>query len=136
MKELNKGKNMTEEEMENEFDEKIIVKGIDHNGNRFRPSDWVERLASVLSTFEEDNRLKYHHSVFPCNVEGYKSLIVSKKMSQSAPDIYSYILDFAHKNNLSILDDRRKIRCVVSDDDERRENPENLTWDRAQGAKS
>jgi len=105
-------------------DEKIIIKGINHQGKIFRPSDWVERLAAILSSFEDGNRLKYHNSAYPCNIEGIKSLIISKKMSDESPSAYTFIMDFAHNNNLTVLDDRRRIKCVTELEEDRRQPEE------------
>jgi len=85
----------------------IIIEGVNHDGQKFRPSDWVERLASILSEFGENQRLKYHHSVMPCTIQGVKSLVVHKQMQEDVPEAFEFIMAFAKDNNLRIQEDRR-----------------------------
>ena len=82
----------------------IIIRGITTSGRIFRPSDWAERLAGILSTFEEDNRLGYSPSVRPTVVDGIKSVIVSKHLKEIDERAYHFLLSFARENDLVIAD--------------------------------
>lgn len=88
----------------------IIIGGIDNNGHKFRPSDWVERLASIISSFGEDQRLQYHRCAIPCTIQGVKSLVVDQRLQDNIPQAYEFIMDFAKNNNLRIQFDRRQQR--------------------------
>ncbi len=93
----------------NQYDsEKVIIGGINNDGQKFRPSDWVERLASILSSFGEDQRLRYHKCAYPCTIQGVRSLVVDQRMKENIPEAYEFIMEFAKNNNLRIQYDRRK----------------------------
>lgn len=85
-----------------------LINGVTKKGDRFRPSDWVERVSASLAKFDADNRLHYSREVRPCLIEGEKSLLVSKDLSRTNPDAYAFIMDFAKENNLRIQEDRRR----------------------------
>ncbi|MEJ2142356.1 MAG: DUF3579 domain-containing protein [Gammaproteobacteria bacterium] len=86
----------------------LIIQGISENGDVLRPSDWVERISSILANFDNDHRLKYSRSVQPCIVDGEKCLVVARGLEESNPDAYQFILQFALSNSLRIFADRRK----------------------------
>lgn len=84
-----------------------LIESVNNKGNRFRPSDWVERISASLAKFGADHRLHYSHDVQPCIIEGEKFLLVKKGLAQSNPEIYKFIMRFAEDNNLRIQEDRR-----------------------------
>ena len=96
------------------FPDRLIIDGKRANGSRFRPSDWVERISASLASFGPDNRLRYSSLVQPCIIEGQKCLVVARKLNQTHPELYAFILDFARKNELRIQEDRRKTNRPVS----------------------
>ena len=98
--------------------ERIIIEGIKEDGNKFRPSDWCERLATTLASFGEDQRLHYCKSAHPCLINGINCLIVDKDLETKSPESYEFLLAFASENKLKIQEDRRKSQQNV--DNERR----------------
>lgn len=89
-------------------DERWLIESVSNQGQRFRPSDWIERISASLASFGTDHRLHYSQDVQPCVIEGKKCLLVRKGLSQSNPDVYRYIMHFAEENDLRIQEDRRK----------------------------
>ena len=87
--------------------ERIIIEGIKEDGNKFRPSDWCERLATTLASFGEDQRLQYCKSAHPCIINGINCLIVDKELELKSPESYEFLLAFASENKLKIQEDRR-----------------------------
>lgn len=87
-----------------------LIKGVTKKGDRFRPSDWIDRVSASLAKFNAHKRLHYSREVRPCLIEGEKCLLVSKELSRTNPDAYRFIMDFAKENNLRIQEDRRKYR--------------------------
>jgi len=77
------------------------------DGRKFRPSDWVERLSTVLASFGPDHRLRYAEDVQPCFINGQKCLRVESSLAEKDPEAYRYVCDFARSNGLRIseLDD-------------------------------
>lgn len=86
----------------------LVIQGIKENGEFLRPGDWVERISSILGSFDSDHRLKYSRSVKPCIVDGVKCLVVARGLEESNPDAYQFILQFALDNGLRIFVDRRR----------------------------
>ena len=88
----------------------FFIQGLTSNGRPFRPSDWAERLAGVLSQFRPDGppglhaRLQYSPYVRPALLAGVKSLVVSEALREVEPLAYHFVIDFARDNDLQILD--------------------------------
>ncbi|MGA7178668.1 MAG: DUF3579 domain-containing protein [Thiobacillaceae bacterium] len=80
----------------------VIIRGVTSSGRTFRPSDWAERLAGILSTFDEDNRLGYSPCVRPTIIDGIKSVIVSRRLREIDGQAYKFLLGFARANDLVI----------------------------------
>ncbi len=84
-----------------------VIKGINEDGAKLRPSDWIERLSSTLASFGQDQRLKYNECVQPCIVNGEKCLVVARGLSTKNPEMYDFVMGFAKGNKLQIITDRR-----------------------------
>jgi len=104
-----------------EVGEGWIIESVKTDGNRFRPSDWIERISTSLGTFGSDHRLCYDHEVQPCMINGQKCLVVGKALSNRDPELLSYIMKFAEDNQLRIQEDRRSLDLPSSI--ERRNEP-------------
>lgn len=87
--------------------EYLVISGVQENGKKFRPSDWVERLSSTLASFHIDNRLRYSPGVQPCMIEGEYCLVVARWLETADPAAYAYVMGFAQANQLRIQTDRR-----------------------------
>ena len=42
-----------------------VIRSVREDGNRFRPSDWIERISASVAQFGPDRRLRYASSVHP-----------------------------------------------------------------------
>ncbi|MCW8928856.1 MAG: DUF3579 domain-containing protein [Gammaproteobacteria bacterium] len=96
--------------------ERIIIEGIKEDGNKFRPSDWCERLATTLASFGDDQRLQYCKSAHPCIINGVNCLIVDKDLEVNSPESYEFLLAFASENKLKVQEDRRQSQQKVAED--------------------
>ena len=85
----------------------IVIEGVDKAGHKFRPSDWAERVAAILASYDEDRRLQYSRDVSPCTIKGMRCLVVTKDMQQTNPDGYNFVMQFAGDNGLRVQLDRR-----------------------------
>lgn len=85
----------------------LVISGVQENGKKFRPSDWVERLSSTLASFQVDNRLRYSSGVRPCMIDGEYCLVVARWLETTDPQAYDYVMGFAQANHLRIQMDRR-----------------------------
>lgn len=80
---------------------KIIIEGVTEKGEVFRPSDWAERMSGKLSTVR-NHRIFYSPLLEPIMKDGYKCVVLDKKLKQTNPKLYDSILEFAQANNLKI----------------------------------
>ena len=85
----------------------IVIEGVDSGGHKFRPSDWAERVAAILASYDENRRLCYSSDVSPCTIQGTRCLVVSQDMEQKNPEGYKFIMQFADDNGLKTQLDRR-----------------------------
>lgn len=106
--------------MTDESEERWVIESVCSDGQRFRPSDWIERISAGLATFGADHRLHYAAEVQPCIIEGKKCLVVSKGLAESNPAAYAEVMRFARDNDLRIQEDRRHRTQLV--EDERRQS--------------
>jgi len=80
---------------------KIIIEGVTEKGEKFRPSDWAERMSGRLSTFH-NRRIYYSPLLQPMYKDGYKCVVLDPALKKSNPDLYQSILTFAKNNHLNI----------------------------------
>lgn len=89
----------------NEF----VILGITVEGKTFRPSDWAERLAGVMSSFG-GGRLGYSPYCYPITSNNIKSVVVSRKLRDLEPMAYNFLVNFARDNELQVRTGRDRPR--------------------------
>ncbi len=97
-------------------DEALVIEGVREDGSKLRPSDWIERISSMLAEFGPDHRLHYSPWVHPCVIGGEKCLVIERDLHEKDPQAYRYILGFAEQNGLRIQPDRRRVNRPVEHD--------------------
>lgn len=84
--------------------QQLILYGVTVDGQRFRPSDWAERLAGVMSQFRPAgsslNPLTYSPYVVPRILDGVRCVIVDHRLRQLEPLAWKFVTDFAESNHL------------------------------------
>jgi hypothetical protein len=85
----------------------LVITGVMQDGTLFRPSDWIERLSSILASFQVDRRLRYAQGVQPCIIDGEQCLVVARWLASTDRTSYDFVMDFARTNQLQIQEDRR-----------------------------
>ena len=80
----------------------FIIEGVTSSGQKFRPSDWAERLCGMLSVFGEDQRLVYSEYVRPFAAGDTKCVAVDARLRDMEPLAYLYLESFAKDNDLRI----------------------------------
>ena len=85
----------------------ILILGLTQAGKTFRPSDWAERLAGVMSSFRPDgvqpgNRLSYSPWCVPTLVNGVKCVVVNSELRDCEPMAWDFVLNFAKDNDLQV----------------------------------
>ncbi|HLR30779.1 MAG TPA: DUF3579 domain-containing protein [Paenalcaligenes sp.] len=83
---------------------KLIIYGVTQNDQRFRPSDWAERLAGVMSQFRPEGSgggpLTYSPYVVPRFVDGVRCVVVDSRLRDLEPLAWKFVCNFAHDNKL------------------------------------
>lgn len=78
------------------------ILGVNQRGDRFRPSDWVERVAGVFAQFDASQRLCYSKQVRPATFDGVRCLFVASSLATIDPAGYDFVMDFANDNQLVV----------------------------------
>jgi len=83
----------------------LIIQGVTDKGTRFRPSDWAERLAGVMSQFKPPgmaaSHLTYSPYAIPTVIDGIKCVVVDEKLRSLSPLAWKFVVDFANDNRLN-----------------------------------
>lgn len=83
-------------------DSGYLVLGTSSNGHKFRPSDWVERIATLYATFDSGHRLRYDTRVRPALHGQQKCLFVADVLAKQEPEAFRFIMEFASHNRLVV----------------------------------
>lgn len=81
-----------------------FILGTTQKGNKFRPSDWIERIASVFASYDNGQRLRYSNTVRPSVYEGLRCLFVAGSLAMLDPAAYDFVMEFASSNHLQIVE--------------------------------
>lgn len=89
----------------------VFIRGITRQGRTFRPSDWAERLAGVMSPFrpggaQPGSHLSYSPWVIPTVIGGVKCVIVNRELREHEPMAWDFVMNFARDNELEVSDTR------------------------------
>ena len=84
----------------------IIIQGVTLGGSRFRPSDWSERLAGILSSMGQDNKMSYSPYLRPMLLDGVRCVAVHRKLEMIDARAFHFMLNFANDNHLRVMDCR------------------------------
>ena len=83
----------------------VLIQGITRDGKTFRPSDWAERLAGVMSSFrpggaQPGSHLSYSPWCIPRVINNVKCVVVHSDLRSHEPMAWDFVLNFARDNNL------------------------------------
>jgi hypothetical protein len=98
----------------------VFIQGITSDGRAFRPSDWAERLAGVMSSFRPGgatpgSHLSYSPWCVPTSINGVKCVIVHAALRDYNVMAWDFVMNFARDNGLQIAE-----ACLVPDAKTRR----------------
>jgi hypothetical protein len=93
----------------------VFIQGITRDGKTFRPSDWAERLAGVMSQFrpggaQPGSHLSYSPWCVPTVINGVKCVVVNRELRDCEPMAWDFVLHFARDNDLQIAE-----ACLIPD---------------------
>jgi len=79
-----------------------FIFGITHTGNKFRPSDWIERVAAVFARYDASHRLCYDTMIMPVKYEELPCLFVDSHFAIENPAGCEFVSEFVRSNHLQI----------------------------------
>jgi hypothetical protein len=93
----------------------VFIQGLTLQGRTFRPSDWAERLAGVMSQFrpggaQPGSHLSYSPWCIPTNVNGIKCVVLHPDLQEVEPMAWDFCLNFAKDNELQVVE-----ACLLPD---------------------
>ena len=93
----------------------VFIQGITRDGKTFRPSDWAERLAGVMSPFrpggaKAGSHLSYSPWCFPTTLGGVKCVVVNRALRDYDVMAWDFCLNFARDNDLQTIE-----ACLLPD---------------------
>lgn len=88
----------------------VFIQGITSTGRVFRPSDWAERLAGVMSQFRPAGsaaragaHLRYSPWCVPTAMDGVKCVVVHTALRDHEPMAWDFVMNFARDNDLQVV---------------------------------
>ncbi len=87
--------------------QEVFIQGITSQGRTFRPSDWAERLAGVMSSFrpggaQPGSHLSYSPWCVPTVIGGVKCVVVNTALRDHEPMAWDFVMNFARDNDLQV----------------------------------
>jgi hypothetical protein len=80
---------------------KLIIQGVTEDGRKFRPSDWIDRVASMGASYHKQ-RLVFSEMLHPELYEGAKCLIIDTELEIKNPIMFDYVMNFVKSNGLKM----------------------------------
>ncbi len=93
----------------------VFIQGVTHSGRTFRPSDWAERLAGVMSQFRPGGNLPGAHLSYspwciPKVINGVKCVVVHTDLRDFDSMAWNFVMGFARDNELQVVE-----ACLLPD---------------------
>jgi hypothetical protein len=94
----------------------VFIQGVTREGKTFRPSDWAERLAGVMSPFrpggaQPGSHLSYSPWCIPTTLGGVKCVVVRRELRDFEPMAWDFVMNFARDNELQLVE-----ACLLPDE--------------------
>ncbi len=88
--------------------QEFLIQGVTSDGRAFRPSDWADRLAGVMSQFrpggaQPGSHLSYSPWCVPTVINGIKCVIVHLDLREAEPMAWDFVMGFARDNALQVV---------------------------------
>ncbi|MEN9688092.1 MAG: hypothetical protein RI998_89 [Pseudomonadota bacterium] len=86
----------------------VIILGMTQSGQTFRPSDWAERLAGVMSSIRPGgaipgDHLSYSPWCVPNTLNGQKCVVVNTDIREANVMAWDFLMGFAKDNKLQLI---------------------------------
>jgi hypothetical protein len=93
----------------------VFIQGLTEDGKTFRPSDWAERLAGVMSPFRPGgavpgSHLSYSPWCIPTTMGNVKCVVVHHDLRDHDVMAWDFVMNFARDNGLQVAE-----ACLLPD---------------------
>ena len=89
----------------------LIIFGVTSAGEKFRPSDWIERFCGVMAPYDTTYQssgervniqkgMGYSNLVFPTTHKGERVVMALEKLNDIEPLAWEFVLNFIKENDL------------------------------------
>ena len=90
----------------------LIIFGITSRGEKFRPSDWIERFCGVMAPYDTTYKssggrvnnvqrgMGYSDLVFPTTHKGERVVMAVEQLNDIEPLAWEFVLNFIKENDL------------------------------------
>lgn len=85
---------------------RYTISGITKDGQKFRPSDWTERLVCI----QPEQLKRYNGHLKIKKINGIKSIVFDDRLEYACSFTYERILSFAKTNHLNVTQE------IIEDD--------------------
>jgi len=82
---------------------RYIIQGVTEEGRKFRPSDWIDRISSMMASYGTSHRLVFSDLLYPELYEGEKCLIIDMVLEKENISMFEYVMNFVKTNNLKMV---------------------------------
>ena len=87
----------------------VFIQGVTSQGRTFRPSDWAERLAGVMSPFRPGGAVPGQHLTYspwcvPNVINGIKCVVVHTDLREHDVMAWDFVMNFARDNDLQVTE--------------------------------
>lgn len=89
----------------------LVILGVTTQGEKFRPSDWAERLCGLMAQFGAADYMRYSPYCYPVMVAGNKCVVVDARLKEIEPLAYRFLETFAKDNDLVVRAGRQFARA-------------------------
>ena len=99
--------------------QELFIQGLTQDGKTFRPRDWAERLAGVMSQFrpggaQPGSHLNYSPWCIPTTLNGTKCVVLHRALRDYEPMAWDFVINFAKDNHLQVVE-----ACLLPDPPEK-----------------
>ena len=89
----------------------LIIFGVTNAGEKFRPSDWIERFCGVMAPYDTKYQssgervniqkgMGYSDLVFPTTYKDERVVMALEQLKNVEPLAWEFVVDFIKENNL------------------------------------
>lgn len=81
----------------------IEILGTTLTGDKFRPSDWAQRLTVAIATVAPKKKIIYHPRVHTALRNGVPAVIIDPELQMENIMLFEFLINFARGNKLQII---------------------------------